>query len=95
MGEPAGPKGFDTIVFAAKLRGARAVLGWTQTQLGKKAGLTQRAIYRIEIAASEARQDTRSRIENVLKDAGIDFEDVPNGGFRMFVSQRVLTKRRR
>ena len=34
-------------MFARKVRGARAVLGWSQTELARRAGLTQTSIHRM------------------------------------------------
>jgi DNA-binding XRE family transcriptional regulator len=53
----------ERLLLAAKMRAGRAVLGWSQTQLGKKANLTQRAIYRLEKGATQARQKTELQIE--------------------------------
>ena len=39
---------FDRNVFATKIRMVRAVLGWSQTELGLQVGLTQRAIHKLE-----------------------------------------------
>jgi transcriptional regulator with XRE-family HTH domain len=85
----------DRLMFAARLRAGRAVLGWSQTELGRVAGLTQRAVYRLEKAATRPRQATQQRIEKALKDAGIEFENLPNGGFSMVIANRALTKRGR
>jgi ribosome-binding protein aMBF1 (putative translation factor) len=71
--------------FAAKIRAGRAVLGWSQTELGKRIGITQRAIYRIEDGATVPRQLTRLRIEKAFNDAGIEFVSAPSGGFTMRV----------
>jgi ribosome-binding protein aMBF1 (putative translation factor) len=46
-------------LFAAQIRAGRAVLGWSQTDLGERTGVTQRAIYRIEDGATRPRQLTR------------------------------------
>ena len=40
---------------AAKIRLARAVLGWSQTELGPRIGLTQRAIHKLEQGETEPR----------------------------------------
>jgi DNA-binding XRE family transcriptional regulator len=77
--------------FAAKVRAARAVLRWSQTELGKKAQITQRAIHRLEKAAVEARHLTQVRIDEAFKDAGIVFTELPNGGFELIVPGHVLT----
>lgn len=77
--------------FAAKIRAARAVLRWSQTELGKKAQITQRAIHRLEKAAVEARHLTQERIDEAFKDAGIVFAELPNGGFELIVPGHVLT----
>jgi transcriptional regulator with XRE-family HTH domain len=82
----------DQLLFAARIRAARAVLGWSQTELGKQAQVTQRAIYRLESAAVKPRPVTQTRINEALKNAGIEFAELPNGGFEMIVSHHVLTR---
>ena len=82
-------------LFAAKMRAARAVLGWSQTELGKRAGLTQRAVYRLEKAAAQARESTGLRIGEALKGAGVTFEQLPAGGFKMIVRCQIANKERR
>src|SRR5262249_38394547 len=71
--------------FAAQIRAARAVLGWSQTDLGERTGVTQRAIYRVENGATAPRQLTRLRIERAFGEAGVAFESSQTGGFTMFV----------
>lgn len=82
----------DPLLFAARMRAARAVLGWSQTELGKRAKVTQRAIYRLEKAAVRARHQTEVRINKVFKDAGVEFEELPNGGFEMSVPSQLVTR---
>jgi predicted transcriptional regulator len=77
--------------FAARIRAARAVLGWSQTELGKKAKVTQRAIYRLEKAAVRARHLTQIRINKAFEEAGIGFAQLPNGDFEMIVRSRLLS----
>jgi transcriptional regulator with XRE-family HTH domain len=80
------------ITFAARLRAARAVLGWSQTELGRRVGLTQRAINRLENAATRPRQLTRSRIDKAFKKAGIILRDLSDGGFEVRVPMEVMAK---
>jgi transcriptional regulator with XRE-family HTH domain len=82
----------DLLVFAARMRAARAVLGWSQTELGRRAKVTQRAIYRLEKAAVRARHQTEVRINKAFKDAGVAFQELPNGGFEMSVPSELVTK---
>jgi len=84
----------DLLLFAARMRAARAVLGWSQTELGKRAKVTQRAIYRLEKAAARARHQTEVRIDKAFKDAGVEFEELPNGGFEMIVPSQLVTRSR-
>lgn len=79
-------------LFAAKVRAARAVLGWSQTELGKRTGITQRAVYRLEKAAAQARESTELRIGEALKEAGVTFEQLPAGGFKMVVRYQMARK---
>jgi transcriptional regulator with XRE-family HTH domain len=80
----------DVKLFAARMRAARAVLGWSQTELGKRANITQRAIYRLEKAAVRPRHGTEARITKAFKDAGVEFVELPNGGFEMSVPGPII-----
>ena len=55
------------VAFAAKLNAARAILGWSQTELGKRAGLIQRAVRQVEIAAVQARLSTQAQLIGAFK----------------------------
>ena len=68
-------------VFAAKIRLVRAVLGWSQGELGRRAGLTQRAIHKLEKAETEPRRATVRALEQIWRQQNIEFEDLV-GGFR-------------
>ena len=46
---------------------ARAVLGWSQTELGLRIGLTQRAIHKLEQGETEPRRTTISALEQVWR----------------------------
>jgi DNA-binding XRE family transcriptional regulator len=78
------------VLFAGKVRAARAVLGWSQTELANKTGLTQRAIYKIEQAAVDARLSTVTAVSAAFIKAGIVFEDMQDGGFRIIIPPRAL-----
>jgi predicted transcriptional regulator len=82
----------DCAKMAAQVRGARAVLNWSQTELGARAGFTQRSIHRLEQGESDIRRSTALAIENALSEAGIQFEQMPDSGFRIVVSGRTLRK---
>ena len=78
------------VLFAGKVRAARAVLGWSQTELADKTGLTQRAVHKIEEAAVYARPATIAAINAVFAKAGIGVDDLREGGFRLTVPVRAL-----
>jgi DNA-binding XRE family transcriptional regulator len=73
--------------FASKVRAARAVLGWSQAELGQRVGVTQRSINRLEKADVDVRRSTAVAIETALRDQGIVFERLAEGGFRMLVQK--------
>ncbi len=82
----------ERLMFAAKVRAARAVLGWKQSELGKRAGLTQKSIHRIEQGTDDLRRSTVIVVEQVLKAEGIEFEETPGGGFKVVVAEGALSK---
>lgn len=76
--------------FPARVRAGRAVLGWSQCELGERTHLSQRAIHRIEQAAVRVRAATMAAIETAFTRAGLRFHDLPDGGFSIAVSRNVL-----
>src|SRR5215211_4864716 len=82
----------DSAKLAAQVRGARAVLNWSQTELGARAGLTQRSIHRVEQGASDIRRSTVLAIEHVFSEAGVRFESLPDSGFKIVISGRTFKK---
>ena len=69
--------------FAAKVRLVRAVLGWSQTELGRRAGLTQRAIHKLEQGETEPRRTTVLALEEIWREQHIEFEGLGDGGFQV------------
>jgi ribosome-binding protein aMBF1 (putative translation factor) len=76
--------------FAAKVRAGRAVLGWSQTELARRVGLTQRAIHKLEIGDTEPRRKTVEALEQIWRDQSIQFNDRTDGGFQMEIRARAL-----
>ena len=76
---------FDTHIFAAKVRLVRAVMGWSQTALGRRVGLTQRAIHKLEQGETEPRRSTVQALEEIWREQDIEFEDLAEGGFRVSI----------
>jgi transcriptional regulator with XRE-family HTH domain len=82
----------ETHAFAAKIRLARAVLGWSQTELGRRVGLTQRAIHKLEQGETEPRRATVRSLEEIWREQSIEFEDLADGGFRASIRSSVLER---
>jgi transcriptional regulator with XRE-family HTH domain len=76
--------------FAAKIRLVRAVLGWSQGELGFRIGMTQRAIHKLEQGETEPRRTTMRALEEIWRENNIEFEDLADGGFRVSVRATVL-----
>ena len=72
------------------LRAARSVLGWSQTQLATKAGVSKPALNRLERFESEPRLDTVIRIQEALAEAGVRIEQREDGEFGIAINQGVV-----
>ena len=77
---------------AAKMRLARAVLGWSQTELGTRIGLTQRAIHKLEQGETEPRRATVQALQAIWREQNIEFEELTDGGFRVIIRSSVLDR---
>ena len=82
----------DLVQFAAEIRAGRAVLGWSQTELARRTAVTQRAIYCIEQNIVQPRKQTEERIIEAFTDAGLRFERLSSGGFKLTVPNKALAK---
>ena len=82
----------ERISFAAKVRSARAILGLSQDQFGRRIGLTQKSVHRIEQGSVDPKLQTLLKIELFWSDQGIAFEDLRGGGFRLMVGGDTLLK---
>jgi DNA-binding XRE family transcriptional regulator len=80
----------ERVMFAAKVRTARAVLGLSQDQFAKQVGLTQKSVHRIEQADVQPKLRTILMIEQFWSAHGISFENLRSGGFRLVVETSVL-----
>ncbi len=80
----------ERLAFAAKIRMARAAIGWSQTELASLAGLTQRSVHKLEQGGTDPRRATVRAIERLWRENDIEFEDLADGGFRVSVGARSL-----
>jgi transcriptional regulator with XRE-family HTH domain len=71
---------------AAMIRGARGILGWSQTELAERTGLTQRSVYKLEQGRVAMRKGTAAAIEQAFHQAGIRFQALGDGTFTILVT---------
>ena len=60
-----------------QIRGARAMLGLTQAEVAKRAGISTTGLNNIERGASDPKASTLAAVQQVLEAAGVEFT---NGG---------------
>jgi predicted transcriptional regulator len=74
-----------SLVTGAQLRAARAMLRMEQETLAQAAGVSANTIRRMEgfDGPIGARTDTMRRLQRVLEEAGIEFQDEGRPGVRM------------
>jgi transcriptional regulator with XRE-family HTH domain len=77
-------KGSRKILFLKttdQLRAARALLGWSQSELAVRAGLSLPTVKRLEgNFGPRVSDDARLKLERAIEEAGIQFLDENGGG---------------
>lgn len=69
------------IVTAGQLRAARGLIGWSQTDLARRAGLSLPTVKRVETDLGiRVSNDARTKLRQALEAAGIEFIDENGGG---------------
>ena len=83
----------ERLGFAAKIRTARAVLGWSQSELGAHVGFdAARRFDKLEQGDTEPRRTTMHVLEEIWRLEGVEFEDLGGGAFRCTVRSPVLDR---
>jgi len=65
-----------------QLRAARGLLGWSQSELAARAGLSLPTVKRLEGGfGPRVSDEARAKLQRAIEAAGIDFIDENGGGF--------------
>jgi transcriptional regulator with XRE-family HTH domain len=89
-------KGSSTIlpIGIEQLRAARALLGWSQTQLAERAGLSLPTVKRVETESGPRVSDAaRYALQRALESGGIEFIDENGGGPGVRLRKRQRLKK--
>jgi transcriptional regulator with XRE-family HTH domain len=77
-----------------QLRAARALLGWSQTQLAQRAGLSLPTVKRVETESGPRVSDAaRYALQRTLESGGIEFIDENGGGPGVRLRKRQRPKK--
>jgi transcriptional regulator with XRE-family HTH domain len=69
------------VITIEQLRAARGLLGWSQTELAKRAGLSLPTVKRLEGGfGPRVSVEARTKLQEALEVAGVEFIDENGGG---------------
>jgi transcriptional regulator with XRE-family HTH domain len=68
------------MINAAQCRAARGLIGWSQQELAKNAGVGTVAVHQLESGVSQPRRATLDVIRRAFEKAGVEFIDENGGG---------------
>lgn len=68
------------MINAAQCRAARGLIGWSQQELAKNAGIGTVAVHQLETGTSQPRRATLDVIRRAFEKAGVEFIDENGGG---------------
>jgi len=76
-----------------QLRGARGLLGWSQSKLAARAGLSLPTVKRVEVGLGPRVSDeARTKLRRALEIAGVEFIDENGGGPGVRLRKRAQKK---
>jgi transcriptional regulator with XRE-family HTH domain len=83
-------------ISAEQLRAARALLGWSQSQLAEKAGLSLPTVKRVETEQGPRVSDAaRLALRVALESGGVEFIDENGGGPGVRLRKRQKSKKQK
>jgi transcriptional regulator with XRE-family HTH domain len=87
-----GSRGILLVVTIEQLRAARGLLGWSQSELAARAGLSLPTVKRLEAGfGPRVSDEARGKLQRAIEAAGLEFVEENGGGSGV----RFRTKRRR
>jgi transcriptional regulator with XRE-family HTH domain len=87
-----GSRGISRVVTIEQLRAARGLLGWSQSELAARAGLSLPTVKRLEAGfGPRVSDEARTKMQRAIEAAGIEFIEENGGGSGV----RFRAKRRR
>jgi DNA-binding XRE family transcriptional regulator len=90
LGRPVLQKADPKLVYAAQVRAARALLGWSQGELAERAGISKQSVNRIESGNMDARLSTVSALGEAFRSAGVEMGEDAAGVIRISVPSERL-----
>jgi transcriptional regulator with XRE-family HTH domain len=89
-------QGLFYVITIEQMRAARGLLGWSQSELAKHAGLSLPTVKRVEAGAGPRVSDeARRRIQKALEMGGVQFIAENGGGPGVRLRKRQPSKRTR
>jgi transcriptional regulator with XRE-family HTH domain len=88
--------GILKLITIGQLRGARGLLGWSQSDLARRAGLSLPTVKRVETEKGPRVSDqARAKLQHALEAAGIQFIDENGGGAGVRLRKAETFKKRK
>jgi transcriptional regulator with XRE-family HTH domain len=79
-----------------QIRAARGLLGWSQSKLAERAGLSLPTVKRVEAGTGpRVSESARARIQKTLEAAGVHFIDENGGGPGVRLHKRLRLRKPR
>ena len=76
-----GSRGISLVLTIEQIRAARGLLGWSQSKLAERAGLSLPTVKRVEIDLGlRVSEEARNKLRRALESAGVEFIDENGGG---------------
>lgn len=77
-----------------QIKAARALLGWSQSDLADRSGVSEPTVARLESAQGElgGREGTGDKIRSAIEKAGVEFIDENGGGLGVRLRKRQKRK---
>jgi transcriptional regulator with XRE-family HTH domain len=82
------------LVTIRQIKAARALLGWSQSDLADRSGVSEPTVARLESAQGElgGREGTGDKIRSAIEKAGVEFIDENGGGLGVRLRKRQKRK---